>query len=144
MLSLEGKDVLTELFGQLAMLLGLQRGEQARHSLGGKACRSTVQRALECTPELHMQVIDVDRKGNVVRCFLGKNGKPWGDGWHDAPALYERYGWTEERMFATLVAVPDSTGDNAADSACGPRVVGQIPVKRPAHRAARRNQGGAA
>jgi len=77
-----------------------------------------------------MQVIDFDRKGNVVRFFLGKNGKQWGDVWNDAPELYERYGWTEERMFARLVAVPDSKGDTDADSACGARVVGQIHVKR--------------
>lgn len=101
-------------------------------------------RRVRYTPELHMQVIDFDRKGNVIRFFLGKNGKQWGDVWNDAPELYGRYGWMEERMFATLVAVPDSKGDNDADSACGSRVVGQIHVKRQAHRAARRNQGEAA
>jgi len=63
-----------------------------------------------------MQVIDFDRKGNVVRFFSEKNGKQWGDVRNDAPGLYGRYGWTEERMFATLVAVPDSRGYNDADS----------------------------
>jgi len=76
--------------------------------------------------------------------LLGEERQAGGDVWHDAPALYEHYSWTEERMFATLVAVPDSKADNAADSACGSPVVGQIHVKRPAHRAARRNQGEAA
>ena len=35
---------------------------------------------------------------------------------NDATGLYGQYSWTGERMFAILVAVPDSTGDNDADS----------------------------
>lgn len=31
------------------------------------------------------QIIDWDRKGNVVRFYLGTNGAQWGDDWNDAP-----------------------------------------------------------
>lgn len=31
------------------------------------------------------QVIDVETKGNVIRFYLGENGKQWGDDWDDAP-----------------------------------------------------------
>mgnify|MGYP003313348486 FL=1 len=32
-----------------------------------------------------MQIIDFERKGNVVRFYLGKNGEQWGDDWDDTP-----------------------------------------------------------
>ncbi len=32
-----------------------------------------------------MQIIDFERKGNLVRFYLGKNGKQWGDDWDDTP-----------------------------------------------------------
>lgn len=32
-----------------------------------------------------MEIIDFDRKGNVVRFYLGKNGEQWGDDWDDKP-----------------------------------------------------------
>lgn len=31
------------------------------------------------------KIIDFERKGNVVRFYLGVNGKQWGDDWDDAP-----------------------------------------------------------
>ena len=31
------------------------------------------------------EIIDFERKGNVVRFYLGKNGEQWGDDWDDAP-----------------------------------------------------------
>jgi hypothetical protein len=31
------------------------------------------------------EIIDIERKGNVVRFYLGENGKQWGDDWNDAP-----------------------------------------------------------
>lgn len=31
------------------------------------------------------QIIDFKRKGNMVRFYIGKNGKQWGDDWNDAP-----------------------------------------------------------
>ena len=31
------------------------------------------------------EIIDWETKGNVVRFYLGKNGKQWGDDWNDAP-----------------------------------------------------------
>ena len=31
------------------------------------------------------EIIDFELKGNVVRFWLGKNGKQWGDDWNDAP-----------------------------------------------------------
>jgi len=31
------------------------------------------------------EVIDFAKKGNLVRFYLGKNGKQWGDDWDDAP-----------------------------------------------------------
>ena len=44
-----------------------------------------------------MQIIDMERKGNLVRFYLGENGKQWGDDWDDAPydcnagTVYEEY-----------------------------------------------------
>ena len=44
-----------------------------------------------------MQIIDMEKKGNVVRFYLGENGKQWGDDWDDAPyehnagSVYEEY-----------------------------------------------------
>lgn len=32
-----------------------------------------------------MQIIDFERKGNVVRFYLGENGVQWGDDWDDSP-----------------------------------------------------------
>jgi hypothetical protein len=32
-----------------------------------------------------IHIIDMERKGNLVRFYLGKNGKQWGDDWDDAP-----------------------------------------------------------
>ena len=32
-----------------------------------------------------MQIIDFERKGNIVRFYLGKNGEQWGDDWDDTP-----------------------------------------------------------
>ena len=32
-----------------------------------------------------MQIIDIEKKVNVVRFYLGENGKQWGDDWDDAP-----------------------------------------------------------
>lgn len=32
-----------------------------------------------------MEIIDFERKGNLVRFYLGKNGQQWGDGWNDCP-----------------------------------------------------------
>ena len=34
------------------------------------------------------EIIDWDRKGNVIRFYLGKNGEQWGDDWDDAPYEY--------------------------------------------------------
>lgn len=36
----------------------------------------------------NLEIIDVERKGNVVRFYLGKNGEQWGDDWDDAPYEY--------------------------------------------------------
>ena len=44
-----------------------------------------------------MQIIDMERKGNLVRFFLGENGKQWGDDWDDSPydcnagTVYDEY-----------------------------------------------------
>lgn len=44
-----------------------------------------------------MQIIDMERKGNLVRFYLGENGKQWGDDWDDAPydcnagTVYDKY-----------------------------------------------------
>ena len=35
-----------------------------------------------------MQIIDFEKKGNVVRFYLGKNGEQYGDDWNDAPYEY--------------------------------------------------------
>jgi len=31
------------------------------------------------------EIIDFERKGNLIRLYLGKNGKQWGDDWDDVP-----------------------------------------------------------
>lgn len=44
-----------------------------------------------------MEIIDFDRKGNVVRFYLGKNGEQKGDDWDDKPyncnagSVYDRF-----------------------------------------------------
>lgn len=44
-----------------------------------------------------MQIIDFERKGNLVRFYLGKNGEQWGDDWDDTPyecnagEVYDQY-----------------------------------------------------
>lgn len=44
-----------------------------------------------------MQIIDFERKGNVVRFYLGNNGEQWGDDWDDMPyednagTVYDEY-----------------------------------------------------
>lgn len=35
--------------------------------------------------EVQNEIIDFEKKGNLVRFYLGKNGKQRGDGWDDAP-----------------------------------------------------------
>ena len=35
-----------------------------------------------------LDIIDIARDGNVVRYYLGENGKQWGDDWNDAPYEY--------------------------------------------------------
>lgn len=35
-----------------------------------------------------MQIIDFERKGNVVRFYLGENGEQYGDDWDDTPYEY--------------------------------------------------------
>lgn len=35
-----------------------------------------------------MQIIDMEKKGNLVRFYLGENGKQWGDDWNDYPYEY--------------------------------------------------------
>lgn len=32
-----------------------------------------------------LEIIDFERKGNVIRFYLGKNGGQWGDDWNDRP-----------------------------------------------------------
>ena len=45
-----------------------------------------------------MQIIDMEKKGNVVRFYLGENGKQWGDDWDDAP-----YEHNAERVYEDYV-----------------------------------------
>lgn len=45
-----------------------------------------------------MQIIDMEKKGNVVRFYLGENGKQWGDDWDDAP-----YEHNAERVYGEYV-----------------------------------------
>jgi len=43
------------------------------------------------------EIIDFERKGNLIRLYLGKNGEQWGDDWDDMPyehnagRVYEEY-----------------------------------------------------
>jgi len=34
---------------------------------------------------MNQELIDCELKGNLVRLYLGKNGKQWGDDWDDKP-----------------------------------------------------------
>jgi len=34
---------------------------------------------------MNQELIDCELKGNMVRLYLGKNGKQWGDDWNDKP-----------------------------------------------------------
>jgi len=37
------------------------------------------------TPQTKEQIIDFEKKGNIVRFYFGINGKQWGDDWNDTP-----------------------------------------------------------
>ena len=37
---------------------------------------------------MNKEIIDWERKGNLVKFYLGKNGKQWGDDWDDVPWEY--------------------------------------------------------
>lgn len=53
-----------------------------------------------------MQIIDMEKKGNVVRFYLGENGKQWGDELNvNAESLYRRKyrGWTIEKILTTPI-----------------------------------------
>ena len=34
---------------------------------------------------MNREIIDWERKGNLVKFYLGKNGEQWGDDWNDVP-----------------------------------------------------------
>jgi len=46
---------------------------------------------------MNREIIDWERKGNLVRFYLGKNGEQWGDDWDDVPwehnagRVYDKY-----------------------------------------------------
>lgn len=52
-----------------------------------------------------MQIIDFEKKGNVVRFYLGENGEQWGDDWDDTPydcnagTVYENYVKSTKDMY---------------------------------------------
>ena len=53
------------------------------------------------------QIIDIERKGNMIRFYIGVNGKQWGDDWNDAP--YEHNAGTVYSQYVERiedVAVP--------------------------------------
>lgn len=52
-----------------------------------------------------LEIIDWERKGNLIRLYLGKNGKQYGDDWNDAP--YEHNAGKVYDEF--IVAVKDIT-----------------------------------
>ena len=37
---------------------------------------------------MNREIIDWERKGNLVKFYLGKNGEQWGDDWDDVPWEY--------------------------------------------------------
>lgn len=47
--------------------------------------------------EVKNEVIDFEKKGNLVRFYLGENGKQWGDDWdgipyeHNAEKVYDEF-----------------------------------------------------
>lgn len=48
------------------------------------------------------QIIDVETKGNVIRFYLGENGKQWGDDWDDMP--YEHNAGTVYKEYVERTA----------------------------------------
>lgn len=48
--------------------------------------------------EIKNEVIDFEKKGNLIRFYLGENGKQWGDDWDDAP-----YEHNAERVYDEFV-----------------------------------------
>ena len=46
--------------------------------------------------EIKNEIIDFEKKGNLVRFYLGKNGKQWGDDWDDAPYEHNAEGVYDE------------------------------------------------
>ncbi len=46
---------------------------------------------------INQELIDCEIKGNLIRLYLGKNGKQWGDDWddkpyeHNAERVYDEY-----------------------------------------------------
>ena len=47
---------------------------------------------------MYQELIDCEIKGNMVRLYLGKNGKQWGDDWNDKP-----YEHNAERVYNEYV-----------------------------------------
>ena len=44
------------------------------------------------------EIIDFEKKGNLIRFYLGENGKQWGDDWDDAP-----YEHNAERVYEEFI-----------------------------------------
>lgn len=67
------------------------------------------------------EIIDFETKGNVIRFYLGKNKKQWGDDWNDAPyennagTVYDEFVGSIEDIyvgFNCLVLQPCDGADN--------------------------------
>ena len=51
-----------------------------------------------------IEIIDFQRRGNVVRFFLGHNGDQWGDDWNDYPYEYNA-GEVSDQYVSAIVDV---------------------------------------
>lgn len=79
-----------------------------------------------------MQIIDMEKKGNVVRFYLGENGNQWGDDWDDAPYEYNAGQVYEEYVKATRdIAFPfDNFVIEPCDGVSNSRYSKQDMIKR--------------
>ena len=54
-----------------------------------------------------LEIIDFERKGNLIRFYLGKNGEQWGDDWDDTPYDCNAGNVYDEYVIGTAdVAIP--------------------------------------
>jgi len=53
--------------------------------LSALATEKLFQQTLDKGDKMNQELIDFEKKGNVIRLYIGKNGGQWGDDWNDKP-----------------------------------------------------------